>query len=70
MIPVVWTVVVGATVEAAIIWAFIHTPWSRWLPWTCFLIVTPFCFLGVGVLVGGGVHLTDPLWQLTVEFGA
>ena len=36
----------------------------------CILVETNFSLFGVGVLIGGCDHLANPLWWLTIEFGA
>jgi len=64
----VTTVFVAAVVVAAVIRAVIVA--ACWAMSTRILIEMHLGFLGVGILVGGCDHLTDPSGRLVIELGA
>ena len=43
---------------------------ASWAVSACILVEANVGLLSVGVLIGGRDHLANPLWWLTVEFGA
>ena len=43
---------------------------ANWAVSACILIEANFGLFSVGVLIGGHDHLANPLWWLTIEFGA
>ena len=43
---------------------------ASWAVSACILVEANVGLLSVGVLIGGRDHLANPLWWLTIEFGA
>ena len=62
------TVVVVAVTVASFLRALVAT--ASWAVIARILVEANFCLFSVRVLIGGGDHLANPLWRLTIEFGA
>ena len=65
MVP---TVVIVAVTVASFIGALIAM--ASWAVSTHILVEANFGLFSVGVLIGGRDHLLNPLWWLSIEFGA
>ena len=61
-------VIVAVVIMASVIGAVVVA--AGWAMSACILVEAHLGFLGVGVLVGGRVHLTNPCGWLAVELGA
>ena len=62
------TVVVAAVTMASFVEALVTT--VSWAVGAHILVEANFGLFSIGVLIGGRDHLANPLWWLTIEFGA
>ena len=62
------TVVVAAVTMASFVGAIVAA--TSWVVSARILIEANFSLFSVDVLIGGCDHLINPLWWLTIEFGA
>ena len=62
------TVIVAAVIVASFLLTLVAVP--SWAVSARILVEANFGLFSVGVLIGGHDHLSNPLWWLTIEFGA
>jgi len=67
-VMMVAAVIVAAVTVASFVGALITT--ASWAVSAHILIEANFGLFSVGILIGGHDHLANPLWWLTIEFGA
>ena len=67
-VPMVTVVIVAAVAVALVIGSHVAT--ASWAMSARILVEAYFDLFGVGVLIGGRDHLANPVWRLTIEFGA
>ena len=62
------TVIIAAVTVASLVEALIAM--ASWAVSAHILVEVNFGLFSVGVLISGHDHLANPLWRLTIEFGA
>ena len=67
-VPMVTAVVVAAVAMASVVGALVAA--VSWAMSARILVEAYFGLFGIGVLIGDCDHLANPLWWLTIEFGA
>ena len=67
-VPMVTAVVIVVVAVASVVGSLVAA--ASWAMSACILVEAYFGLFGIGVLIGGRNHLTDPLWRLTIKLGA
>ena len=67
-VPMIIAVVVAAVVVASVVGAVVVA--ARWAMSARILIEANFGLFNVAILIDSRDHLANPLWRLTIEFGA
>ena len=67
-VPMVTAVIVAVVAVASIVGLLVAA--VSWAMSACILVEANFGLFNIGILIGGRDHLANPLWRLTIEFGA